>query len=77
MIQKCMVFSTEWCMFGCGASPERLGYITEQMASYTNPTLGGLLNATFGNMTEIIVSFFALKSGLLRVVQVGSKPSQL
>jgi len=49
---------------------ERLGYITEQMASYTNPTLGGLLNATFGNLTEIIVSVFALKGGLLRVVQL-------
>mmetsp|Transcript_35616 Transcript_35616/g.60029 ORF Transcript_35616/g.60029 Transcript_35616/m.60029 type:complete len:465 (+) Transcript_35616:209-1603(+) len=49
---------------------ERLGYVTEQMAAYTNPTIGGLLNATFGNMTEIIVSVFALKRGLLRVVQL-------
>lgn len=49
---------------------ERLGYVTEQMATYTNPTLGGLLNATFGNLTEMIVSFFALKAGLLRVVQL-------
>ena len=49
---------------------ERLGYVTEQMATYTNPTLGGLLNATFGNLTEMIVSFFALKGGLLRVVQL-------
>jgi len=49
---------------------ERLGYVTEQMATYTNPTLGGLLNATFGNLTEMIVSYFALKGGLLRVVQL-------
>ena len=57
--------------FGClDSSAERLGYVTEQMAAYTNPTIGGLLNATFGNMTEIIVSVFALKRGLLRVVQV-------
>jgi len=40
------------------------------MATYTNPTLGGLLNATFGNLTEMIVSYFALKGGLLRVVQL-------
>eukprot|EP00854_Cymbomonas_tetramitiformis_P001781 gene1781-2447_t len=49
---------------------ERLGYVTEAMASFTNPTLGGLLNATFGNLTEMIVSWFALKGGLLRVVQM-------
>ena len=49
---------------------ERLGYLTEQLAMYTNPTLGGLLNATFGNATEMIVSIFALRNGLLRVVQL-------
>jgi hypothetical protein len=32
--------------------------------------VGGLLNATFGNATELIVAIFALKEGLLRVVQV-------
>jgi len=39
---------------------ERLGYITEQLAMHTNETLGGLLNATFGNATELIISLFAL-----------------
>ncbi|KAK9132507.1 hypothetical protein Scep_012035 [Stephania cephalantha] len=29
----------------------------------------GLLNATFGNATELIISVYALKGGLLRVVQ--------
>lgn len=28
---------------------------------YTNDTLGGLLNATFGNATEVIVASFAIK----------------
>ena len=32
--------------------------------------LGGLLNATFGNVTELIVSMFAIKAGMLRIVQV-------
>ena len=32
--------------------------------------VGGLLNATFGNATEIIISIFALKSGLIRIVQL-------
>jgi Ca2+:H+ antiporter len=49
---------------------ERLGYVTEEMAKHTNATVGGLLNATFGNLTEMIVSIFALQAGLLRVVQL-------
>lgn len=35
-----------------------------------SPTVGGLLNATFGNATELIISLFALREGLLRVVQM-------
>ena len=30
-----------------------LGFTTEELAMYTNQTLGGLLNATFGNATEV------------------------
>ncbi|XP_042021386.1 vacuolar cation/proton exchanger 3-like [Salvia splendens] len=48
---------------------ERLGYVTEQLACYTGPTVGGLLNATFGNATEMIISIYALKNGMIRVVQ--------
>jgi len=46
-----------------------LGTATEELALRTNQTLGGLLNATFGNATELIISIFALKNNLLRVVQ--------
>merc|ERR1712185_674354 len=49
---------------------ERLSFVTEQLALDTSETLGGLLNATFGNVTELIVSLFALRAGLLRIVQV-------
>lgn len=49
---------------------ERLGFVTEELAKHTNSTIGGLLNATFGNATEVIVSFFAIRRGLLRVVQL-------
>ncbi|KAM1240545.1 hypothetical protein ACFX15_045313 [Malus domestica] len=31
--------------------------------------LGGLLHATFGNATEMIISLYALKNGMMRVVQ--------
>eukprot|EP00965_Chrysotila_dentata_P217429 6189985-Pleurochrysis_carterae.AAC.2 len=49
---------------------ERLSFVTEQLAMHTSDTLGGLLNATFGNVTELIVSLFALQRGMLRIVQV-------
>jgi Ca2+:H+ antiporter len=49
---------------------ERLGFITEQLAEYTSDTIGGLLNATFGNATEVIVSLTAMRAGLLRVTQL-------
>jgi len=47
-----------------------LGEVTEQVAIHTSETLSGLLNATFGNATELIVAIFALQHGLLTVVQV-------
>lgn len=46
-----------------------LGEATESIASYTGQTIGGLLNATFGNAVEMILSIFALQAGLIRVVQ--------
>ncbi|KAJ6776773.1 VACUOLAR CATION/PROTON EXCHANGER 2 [Salix koriyanagi] len=49
---------------------ERLGYATEQIAMYTGPTIGGLLNATFGNATELIIAIYALRNGMIRVVQL-------
>jgi Ca2+:H+ antiporter len=49
---------------------ERLGFVTEQLAMHTNETIGGLLNATFGNATELIVAISALYRGLFRLVQL-------
>jgi len=57
-----------------------LGDATEELALHTSESVGGLLNATFGNAVEIIISIFALKAGLIRVVQsslVGSILSNL
>lgn len=36
---------------------------------FLGSTVGGLLNATFGNATEMIISIYALKHGMIRVVQ--------
>jgi len=49
---------------------ERLGFVTEQLALHTNETIGGLLNATFGNATELIVAVAALSVGKYRLVQL-------
>ncbi|GAY49434.1 hypothetical protein CUMW_119070, partial [Citrus unshiu] len=68
-----MANSREWVFFfsllGITPLAERLGFATEQLAFYTGPTVGGLLNATFGNATEMIISIYALNNGMIRVVQ--------
>ncbi|KAL4280850.1 hypothetical protein GQ457_03G022560 [Hibiscus cannabinus] len=73
MVHK-MTASNGWVFFlsllGITPLAERLGYATEQLAFFTGPTVGGLLNATFGNATELIISIYALKSGMTRVVQL-------
>lgn len=46
-----------------------MGEATEEIAVVVGPNLGGLLNATFGNATELILAFIALKSGLVDVVK--------
>ena len=46
-----------------------LGRATEELSSYTGPTLGGLLNATLGNLAELIIALIALRSGLVELVK--------
>ncbi|MGF1538892.1 MAG: calcium/proton exchanger, partial [Pleurocapsa sp.] len=46
-----------------------MGTATEEIAVVTGPNIGGLLNATFGNATELILAFIALKAGLIEVVK--------
>lgn len=46
-----------------------MGEATEEISFYSGPRVGGFLNATFGNATELIISFFALKAGLFDVVK--------
>jgi Ca2+:H+ antiporter len=42
---------------------------TEAIAEYTGPAIGGLLNATFGNLPELIICIVALRSGLVEMVR--------
>jgi Ca2+:H+ antiporter len=46
-----------------------LGRATEEIAAYTGPTLGGLLNATLGNLAELIIAILALRAGLVTLVK--------
>lgn len=46
-----------------------MGTATEEIAIVAGPTLGGLLNATFGNATELIIALIALRAGLVSVVK--------
>ena len=42
---------------------------TEQIATRTGDAIGGLLNATFGNAPELIISLVALRAGLFDMVR--------
>ncbi|EGP84415.1 uncharacterized protein MYCGRDRAFT_87539 [Zymoseptoria tritici IPO323] len=57
-----------------------LSFATEELAMYIGEVLGGLLNASFGNAVELIVSVIALKQGKVIIVQtslIGSMLSNL
>ncbi|KAF2651298.1 vacuolar calcium ion transporter /H(+) exchanger [Lophiostoma macrostomum CBS 122681] len=46
-----------------------LSFATEELSAKLGQTLGGLMNATFGNAVELIVSIVALRTGEIRIVQ--------
>lgn len=50
---------------------------TEAIAAVIGPSFGGLLNATFGNATEIVVSIVALHEGLVEVVKASLAGSMI
>ncbi len=46
-----------------------VGLATERLGALAGPQVGGILNATFGNVAELIIAFFALQAGLIEVVK--------
>ncbi|XP_057984009.1 vacuolar cation/proton exchanger 3 [Malania oleifera] len=73
IVAQCYGFGRPW-VFGLsllGLTPlaERVSFLTEQIAYYTGPTVGGLLNATCGNATELIIALFALSQHKISVVK--------
>ncbi|KAL2479480.1 Vacuolar cation/proton exchanger 3 [Abeliophyllum distichum] len=70
---ECRDFGRPWVfalsLLGLTPLAERVSFLTEQLAFYTGPTVGGLLNATCGNATELIISIFALVQHKVDVVK--------
>ena len=46
-----------------------VGHATEQLGNYMGPGATGILQASIASMPELFVSFFALRAGLMTVVQ--------
>jgi len=46
-----------------------IGHATEDLAARSGPQVGGLLNATFGNVTELIIAFFLILKDEIEVVK--------
>ncbi len=46
-----------------------IGISTERLGSIVGPQKGAVLNATFGNVAELIIAFFALAAGQLDIVR--------
>lgn len=46
-----------------------MGEATEEISKCSGPGLGGLLNATFGNAAELIITIIALKAGMFELVK--------
>jgi Ca2+:H+ antiporter len=46
-----------------------MGAATEELALYTGPKIGGLLNATLGNAAELIITVVAIRTGAMNPEQ--------
>ena len=64
----------EWLIFAAAAASllplaAWIGLATEHAAHKLGSSLGGLLNATFGNAAELIIAIFALRRGMVDLVK--------
>jgi Ca2+:H+ antiporter len=62
-----------WVFVGSAAAiiplAKWMGEATEEISFKLGEGLGGFMNATFGNATELIIAIFALQRGLIEVVE--------
>ncbi|PWA66536.1 calcium/proton exchanger [Artemisia annua] len=72
-VAKCLDFGSPWIfalsLIGLTPLAERVSFLTEQITYFTGPTVGGLLNATCGNATELIIALFALHQRKIHVLK--------
>ncbi|XP_009591670.1 vacuolar cation/proton exchanger 3-like isoform X2 [Nicotiana tomentosiformis] len=73
MLAQYYHFARPWIfafsLLGLAPLAERVSFLTEQIAYFTGPTVGGLLNATCGNATEMIIALFALYQRKIHVLK--------
>ncbi len=66
-------FDPLWVFLGSAAAiiplAKWMGVATEELSYKMGEGLGGLMNATFGNATELIIAIFALQRGLIEIVE--------
>ncbi|MBI3540872.1 MAG: calcium/proton exchanger [Deltaproteobacteria bacterium] len=46
-----------------------IGKSVEEISHYSGPMVGGLLNATFGNFTELVIAFNGIRAGLFELIR--------
>ncbi|TVU32310.1 hypothetical protein EJB05_24035, partial [Eragrostis curvula] len=56
-------------LIGLAPLAERVSFLSEQIADTAGPTAGGLLNATCGNVPELIIALFALHKEKLEILK--------
>ena len=62
-------------MVGLIVTSAWIGTVTEQLASRIGATWGGMMNAGFGNLPELIFGLIAIRNGLARWPrQLGPEP---
>jgi Ca2+:H+ antiporter len=54
-----------------------VGVATEQLGETAGPKVGGVLNATFGNAAELIITIFAIRAGQIAVAKASIAGSVL
>ncbi|KAF0891380.1 hypothetical protein E2562_009813, partial [Oryza meyeriana var. granulata] len=56
-------------LIGLAPLAERVSFLSEHIANTAGPTAGGLLNATCGNIPELIIALFALNKNKMEILK--------
>uniref|UniRef100_A0A0E0CJP0 Vacuolar cation/proton exchanger n=1 Tax=Oryza meridionalis TaxID=40149 RepID=A0A0E0CJP0_9ORYZ len=56
-------------MIGLAPLAERVSFLSEHIANTAGPTAGGIMNATCGNVPELIIALFALHKNKMEILK--------